>query len=77
MSNKYLGPADRKMIAEKWAAYASVREIAALVVWRLKPFTRNYAAVATAHWTSLGARRTTRSWPSVVFRKASDGAESP
>ena len=31
MSNKYLGPADRRLIAEKWAAYASVREIAALV----------------------------------------------
>ena len=31
MSNKYLGPADRQLIAEKWAAYASVREIAALV----------------------------------------------
>lgn len=31
MSNKYLGPTDRQMIAEKWAAYASVREIAALV----------------------------------------------
>ena len=30
MSSKYLGPADRKLIAEKWAAYASVREIAAL-----------------------------------------------
>ena len=29
MSNKYLGPADRQLIAEKWAAYASVREIAA------------------------------------------------
>ena len=29
MSNKYLGPADRRLIAEKWAAYASVREIAA------------------------------------------------
>ena len=31
MSNKYLGPADRQLIAEKWAAYASVREIAGLV----------------------------------------------
>lgn len=31
MSNKYLGPADRQLIAEKWAAYASVREIADLV----------------------------------------------
>ena len=28
MSNKYLGPAERQLIAEKWAAYASVREIA-------------------------------------------------
>ena len=31
MNNKYLGPAERKLIAEKWAAYASVREIADLV----------------------------------------------
>lgn len=31
MSNKYLGPAERRLIAEKWAAYASVREIADLV----------------------------------------------
>lgn len=31
MSSKYLGPAERKLIAEKWAAYASVREIADLV----------------------------------------------
>lgn len=31
MNNKYLGPAERRLIAEKWAAYASVREIADLV----------------------------------------------
>lgn len=31
MSNKYLGPAERRLIAEKWDAYASVREIADLV----------------------------------------------
>ena len=31
MSNKYVGPADRQLIAETWAAYASVREIAGLV----------------------------------------------
>ena len=31
MSNKYLGPAERQVIAEKWAAYASVREIAEAV----------------------------------------------
>ena len=31
MRCKYLGPADRRLIAEKWAAYASVREIADLV----------------------------------------------
>ena len=31
MSNNYLGPAERQLFAEKWAAYASVREIAGLV----------------------------------------------
>ena len=31
MSSKYLGPAERKLIAEKWAAYASVREIAEIL----------------------------------------------
>ena len=30
MSKKYLGPTERRMIAEKWAAYATVREIAAM-----------------------------------------------
>ena len=77
MSNKYLGPADRQLIAEKWAAYASVREIAALVAWRLKPSIRNCAAGTTAPWTRTAASHTTPIWPSVVSRKASVGAESP
>ena len=72
MSNKYLGPADRRLIAEKWAAYASVREIAALVGVAPKTIYQELR-----RGTSLDARHTTRIWPSVVSRKASAGAESP
>lgn len=77
MSNKYLGPADRRLIAEKWAAYASVREIAALVGVAPKTIYQELRRGSTAPWTSLDARHTTRIWPSVVSRKASAGAESP
>ena len=77
MSNKYLGPADRQLIAEKWAAYASVREIAALVGVAPKTIYQELRRGNNGTLDKNSRQSYNPDRPSVVSRKASAGAESP